>query len=81
MTHDDYQATGINAFAKLEDLLKTRRDMLQTLINIVDTSGNKVTAYGALKAARAHFDKAVFGELQKILESHKAIGLLEVSKP
>ena len=80
MTHDDYQATGINTFARLEDLLKTRREMLQTLINIIDTSsGNKVTAYDALKAARIHFDKAVLEELQKILESHKAVGLLEKS--
>lgn len=79
MTDDDYQATGINAFAKLEDLLKTRRDMLQTLINTVDTSGHKVIACGALKAARVHFDKAVLDELQKILESHKAVGLLEKS--
>lgn len=78
MTHDDYQATGINAFANLEDLLKTRREMLQTLINIVDTSsGNKVTAYDALKAARVHFDKAVLDELQETLSSHKAVGLLE----
>lgn len=81
MTHDDYLATGINAFGNLENLLTTRRDMLQVLINIVDASGNKVTAYGALKAARVHFDKAVLDELQKILESHKAVGLLEVSKP
>ena len=80
MTHDDYQATGINTFEKLEDLLKARREMLQTLINIVDTSsGNKVTAYDALKAARVHFDKAVLDELQKNLESHKAVGLLEKS--
>ena len=79
MTHDDYQATGINHFSTLEDLLKTRRDMLQTLINTDDTSGHKVIAYGALKAARLHFDKAVLDELQKILESHKAVGLLEKS--
>ena len=79
MTNDDYQKTGINAFARLEDLLKTRRDMLQTLINIIDASGHKVTAYGALKAARVHFDKAVLDELQKILDSHKAVGLLEKS--
>lgn len=77
MTHDDYQATGINHFSELEDLLKTRRDMLQTLINTVDTSGHKVIAYGALKAARLHFDKAVLDELKKILDSHKAVGLLE----
>ena len=81
MTHDDYQATGINAFAKLEELLKTRRDMIQTLINIVDTSGHKVIAYGALKAARVHFDKAVLDELQKILSSQIVVGLLEKSQP
>lgn len=79
MTHDDYQATGINHFSTLEDLLKTRRDMVQTLINTVDTSGHKVIAYGALKAARLHFDKAVLDELQQILDSHKAVGLLENS--
>ena len=79
MTHDDYQATGINAFANLESLLKTRRDMLQTLINIIDASGHKVIAYGALKAARVHFDKAVLDELQKNLDSHKTVGLLEKS--
>ncbi len=79
MTHDDYQATGINAFANLENLLKTRREMLQTLINIVDGSQHKVTAYGALKAARVHFDKAVLDELQKIIDSHKTVGLLEKS--
>lgn len=79
MTNDNYQKTGINAFAGLEDLLKTRRDMLQTLINIVDGSQHKVTAYGALKAARIHFDEAVLDELQEIIDSHKAVGLLEKS--
>lgn len=79
MTHDDYQATGINHFSALESLLKTRRAMLQTLINIIDASGHKVIAYSALKAARVHFDKAVLEELQKIIDSHKAVGLLEKS--
>lgn len=77
MTNDDYQATGIKDFDKLADLLETRRNTIQTLINIVDGSQHKVTAYGALKAARLHFDKAVLDELQEILESHKAVGLLE----
>ena len=79
MIHDDYQATGIKDFDKLADLLETRRNTIQTLINIVDGSQHKVTAYGALKACRIHFDKAVLAEIQSILESHRAVGLLEKS--
>lgn len=79
MTNEDYQATGIEDFDKLADLLETRRNMIQTLVNIIDGSQHKVTAYSALKAVRVHFDKAVFDELQKILESHKAVKLLEKS--
>lgn len=79
MTKEDYQATGIEDFDKLADLLETRRNTIQTLVNIVDGSQHKVTAYGALKATRLHFDKAVLEELQKILDSHKAVGLLEKS--
>ena len=79
MTNEDYQATGIEDFDKLADLLETRRNTIQTLVNIVDGSQHKVTAYNALKAARVHFDKAVLDELQKILDSHKDIGLLEKS--
>ena len=71
MTIEDYQATGINTFEKLESLLKTRRKMLQALINTVDASDNKDTAYDALKVARLHFDKAVFDELQKLLAHYK----------
>lgn len=80
MSHDDYRATGIDAFVGLENLLKTRREMIQTLISIVDrATGNRVTAYSALKACRVHFDKAVLAEIQSILESHRAVGLLEKS--
>jgi len=79
LIHDDYQATGIKDFDKLADLLETRRNTIQTLINIVDGSQHKVTAYGALKACRIHFDKAVLAEIQSILESHRAVGLLEKS--
>ena len=78
MSNDDYRATGIDDYAELEVLLKTRREMIQTLIGIVDrAAGNRVTAYGALKACRIHFDKAVLTEIQSILEAHKAVGLLE----
>ena len=78
MTQQDYEATGINHFVKLEDLLRTRCEMMQTLCDIVDNSkNNKVTAYDALNAARILFDKAVLDEIQKILDSHKAVGLLE----
>lgn len=77
MTHDDYQTTGINDFDNLINLLETRRKMIGELRNIINLSQHKVTAYGALKAARVHFDKAILDELQKILNSHKAVGLLE----
>lgn len=79
MTNADYEATGINDFDKLINLLETRRKMIGELRNIVDLSQHKVTAYGALKAARVHFDKAILDELQKILDSHRAVGLLEKS--
>lgn len=79
MTTADYQATGINDFDNLINLLETRSKMIGELRNIVDLSHHKVTAYDALKAARLHFDKAVLDELQKILDSHKAVGLLEKS--
>ena len=78
MSNDDYRATGINDYANLEVLLKTRREMIETLIGIVDrATGNRVTAYGALKTCRIHFDKAVLTEIQSIVEAHKAVGLLK----
>lgn len=78
MRDDDYRATGIDAFVDLENLLKTRREMIQTLISIVDNAkGNKVTAYSALKTCRVHFDQAVLAEIQSILESRRAVRLLQ----
>ena len=80
MNNEDYRATGINAFDNLADLLETCKHAIQTLINIVDGSQHKVTAYGALKEVRLVYDKAVLDELQKIIDSHKEIGLLEKSE-
>ena len=80
MTNDDYNATGINNFDNLINLLETRRKMIGELCNIVDLSHHKVTAYDALKEARLVYDKAVLDELQKIIDSHKEVGLLEKSK-
>ena len=80
MTQDDYNATGITAFDNLADLLSTRRRAIGELCRVVDGSQHKVTAYSALKQVRLHFDKAVLDELQKIIDSHKAVGLLEKSE-
>lgn len=77
MTTKEYENTGINAFLNLEDLLKTRREAMYRLVSLTNEAQDKATAYGALKAVRIHFDKAVLDELQKILDSHKSVGLLE----
>lgn len=81
MTTKEYENTGINAFLNLEDLLKTRREAMYKLVSLTNEAQDKATAYGALKAVRIHFDKAVLDELGKIIESHKAVGLLEKSQP
>ena len=57
MTNDDYKAASINAFANLENLLKTRRDALSNIAFITGEEQRK------FKLVRARFNNAILAEI------------------